>query len=241
MSKSSASVKIDETRELFELVPPLGLLGGCAQNRIIPGRMQVEEALLVCEESAHCIPQWVVEESGSLASCRAHVEDAQRVRMDPALDPAKRKLLAPAAAKTIELKLMASESAAETGDAKLADQAKSTLMPRSFERLVRGSLFSWGVTVTLIEDPERAGSLELERDCFMSMLAAFAASMTVGGKRGTGHGRLRAVKARNVELLSWSERAETMALDTNRVGERFRAHVAERADRIREFLGKVAA
>lgn len=232
--------KLNDYREMCELVPPLALFGGCAQNRVVPGRLWVDDAVLICSEMAHLLPEWAVEvaraDGAELETCRSHVEEVQRVRMDPILDPGKRNLLTAGAREHAEQRMLASENASELDDAKAKDESKSTMMPRSFERVVQGSLFYWSVTATVYSD--------LDDDTFKVACAAFLADARVGGKRGTGHGLLTPVTGRNVQLARPTERTETIKADqlsTMRVGEVFRSHVAARQERIKTFLQAVEA
>ena len=233
--------KLNDYREMCDLVPPLALFGGCAQNRCIPGRLWVDDAVLICSEMEHLLPEWAVKvathggEHG-LETCRTHVEEVQRVRMDPSLDPGKRNLLTAGAREGVERRMLASENAGELDDAKAKDDAKSTMMPRSFERIAQGSLFYWAVVANTYG--------ALDEDTFAVACAAFLHDARVGGKRGTGHGLLTPVTGRNVQMARPSERAETIsseALSTMRVGTLFQTHVRERADKISAFLKEVAA
>lgn len=231
---AGGGVKMNEYHEMCELVPMLSLLGGCAQNRVVPGRIWADDAVLICEEAK--IPEWALEVAKPVESLRQHVEEVQRVRMDPMLDPAKHTMLTAGERERVNLRLLRSETASEMKDAPAKDENKSTMMPRSFERIAQGSLFYWSVTATTYS--------EIEADTFITMCAAFLADARVGGKRGTGHGLLKPIAGRNVTLSSPSERIETIkpdSLSTARVGSLFRAHVAERSERIKAFLSKVAA
>jgi len=236
MGSAGGAVKLGDYRDMVDLVPTLALFGGCAQNRVIPGRLWVDDAVLVCSEQAHALPEWAVQAAGQLDTYRSHIEQAQRVRMDPTLDPGKRKMLSAGAQESAEQRLLRSENASEMNDARGKGSEKSTMLPRSFERVAQGSLFYWSVTATCYSD--------LDVDTFLVACASFLHDARVGGKRGTGHGHLRVVEGRNVHVLRPAERMETLtpdALSTMRVGEMFRAHVKERADRIAAFLGEVAA
>lgn len=236
---AGGAVRLAEYREMVDLVPPLALLGGCAQNRVIPGRLEVGYAELVCEEQRHMLPEWVVEyaerDGALVSSCRTHIEEVTRVRMDPMLDPGKRALLSSGEREAVDQRLLASETASAARDAAERDESKSTMLPRSFERIVQGSLFYWSVTATCYSD--------LEIDTFTTMCAAFLANARVGGKRGTGHGRLVPIAGRDVTLLRPRDAATTIdpAALAGRAGSLFRAHVTERRDRIRQFLSQVAA
>jgi hypothetical protein len=231
----ASSIKLDQYREMIELIPALGLLGGCASNRVIEGRLTVDDALLVCHESARLLPEWVLREAYVLDTCRAHVTLEQRVRMDPTLSPTKRKLLSAADQVSVQTRLLASEAAHDANDPVERDDTKSSMLPRSYETIAQGSLFSWGVQAWTTSD--------LEYDTFCSMVGAFLSNARVGGKRATGHGSLRAIKAFGVIVNRPSERMD--ALDTTalagKIGSAFRAHVAERKERIVKFLREVDA
>lgn len=228
-------VKLDDFRVMCELIPPLSLLGGCTNNRVVPGRMQVDDALLICDETKHLIPAWAVEwadKRASLESCRSHVEEVQRVRMDPSLDPAKRRLLTDGAQTGAVKRLETSEKASAESDAIEKDDAKSSMMPRRFETIVAGSLFFWSVQATVFTD--------LDADTFDTMCATFLASARVGGKKGTGYGAIKPLVANEVQVLRPSEAHRSLDLAVGK-GKLFREHVAARKDRIRECLTAVNA
>lgn len=229
------TVKLDTYREMCELMPAIALLGGCAGNRCIPGRLTCEDAVLICNETRHLVPAWVLDNAGEIDTCRAHVELEQRVRMDPLLDPHKRRLLTAGSASDVESRLAQSEAAHDDDIATAREASKCTMLPRTFERIACGSLFSWNVEAIVTSD--------LECDAFNTMVGAMLSNCRVGGKRGTGHGLLRAVAGQWGELASPSERLHP--LDTNalaqKVGELFRSHVRERRERVLRWLEVVDA
>lgn len=232
------AVKLDQYRELVELCPPAGLLGGCAQNRSIPGRLTVDAAELICEETAHRLPPWVLEhlreQKSALASARQHVEEVQRVRMDATLDPAKCRLLSDGGA-NVRTRLLGSEHASATDDAVMAEATKSSMMPRRFETLVTGSLFYWRLEAEVFT--------ELERDAFNTMVGAFLQNARVGGKRGTGHGRVRVVTARQIGWRRPREAPDGLDAGTlaPKVGSLFFMHVAARKERVKSLLAEIRA
>lgn len=248
----AGSVRMGEYRKLVEMVPQLGFLGGCAQNRTIPGCLDVEDATLICAESVRRVPGWILDlvaaEYGSpqAASYRQSVEEVQRVRMDPSLVPERRALLAPEVAEAIERRLEANEKASEEDDAAGALATKSSMLPRRSERVIDGSLWTWGVTVNLYG--------ALDADAFYTAFCAFAARMVVGGGRATGHGRMKVVRAQRTVLRSHAEvpQAEEVGLTRlgpggalsptgARVGELFVDHVRARSKEIVDFLRTVNA
>jgi hypothetical protein len=231
----AASIKLDDYRTMVDLVPPLALLGGCASNRVIPGRMIVEDAVLVCEESRHLLPAWLVERAGAIAGARNHIDTHQRVRMDATLDPSKRTLLAEVATKHIEAKHRKSAEAHENDDPIEREKAKSSMMPRTFEAVAAGSFFSWRVQATCMSD--------LDVDTFHAMVGAFLSNARVGGKRGTGFGLVRAIAANEITIRRPAAALQSVDITAigPRIGELFRSHVRDRAEKAREFLKAVNA
>lgn len=232
------AVKLDVYREMIELVPALALFGGCAQNRIIPGRLTVENAMLICEETRRYISPWQVaaaEAVSPLDTHTRHIDEEQRVRMDALLNPHMRKMLASEAQIRANTLLEGSERASANNDAIEKSETKSAMMPRTAEVIATGSLFAWAVEADVNTD--------LDEDVFNVAVIAFLARAMVGGKQGTGHGRLRVLAANEIKIGTPSRDFE--AFDTTalapKVGQLFRAHVAARKDRIKDFLATVIA
>lgn len=238
--EGGGSVRLADFNRMIELCPHLGLLGGCAQNRAIPGKVQVDAADLICRETMHRLPEWVaawLHDAGiSVNSCRAHIEEVQRVRMDPTLDPSKRKLMTSSVAASVEERLAESERGAEAGDAAARENNKSSMLPRRHETVVAGSLFFWSVSATLHS--------ELEASTFESMVGDFLRDARVGGKRATGHGRIRAVTARRCRRDGTTQEvaeAVDLADFADQPAARFREHVRERAADVEAWLTAVNA
>lgn len=237
---AGGSVKLEDYRQMTDLLPALAILGGCAQNRSIPGRLFVDNAVLICDESSHLLPVWVESWLGdvrggdvTLDSFRDHIEEETRVRMDPTLDPGKCQLLTDGSKGDVQTRLLTSEAAGETGNAKVKDKEKSTMLPRTAEVIAAGSLFWWGVEATLYS--------ELEEDTFDVMCASFLTNARVGGKRGTGHGLVRSVAGFNVPTAGPMEGATKIESLGERVGIIFQRHITDRSEAIAEFLGRVKA
>lgn len=239
MLKGADVLRLDDYREMVDLFPPLALLGGCAGNRIIPGQIEVGRAYLVCEESAHLMPEWVgawADEIGIQRNgARAHIERVQRVRMDPMLRPEMRALLSDAARTEVEKRLLKSDNAAADDDDAEKVKTKSAMLPFAYEVVAAGSFF-------FVRIHARTTNL-LQHDMLHVMLAAWLARPVVGGKRGTGCGLLHLIECRGMT------RVEMAPADGDRLSfgtsspevERFRAHVAERAERLGVWLAQVAA
>lgn len=253
------AVKLSLYREMCDLVPSMAIFGGCANNRVIPGQLTVEDAVLICEETVHSLPTWVgewlAEQRIALSSCRSHIDSEQRVRMDPTLDPKKQRLLSVDERATIERRLLKGEVAHDTDDAAGRETSKSSMMPRTSEVVCSGSIFLWSFSAVCYS--------ELDRDTLHVAARSFLYDARVGGKRGTGHGKIIPLAGRRVDVRAYADRAaaldygeqgertgvrrvedavEELALAVpEQVGDIFRRHVAERADRVRAFLAVVDA
>jgi hypothetical protein len=230
-----SAVRLDAYHAMTDLVPQLGLLGGCASNRVMPGRMDVDAALLVCDESRALVPPWILNTHGPTDTARAHLQIVQRVRMDATLDPSKARLLGEVASAKVKGRARKSEVASADGDAMATHQAKSSTMPRTFETVAAGSRFAWRV--------EARCASERDVDALHTMLWGFLAAATVGGKVGTGHGQLRLVEARRVTMAR-TLTPERESLDVAAFAgavDRFRAHVVARASKASEWLRDVDA
>lgn len=234
-------ISLDTYREMVELVPSLKLLGGCTNSRVIPGQLAVDAAMLLCTETAHVVEmsspwamEWLRAHDETLESCRAHIGEEQRVRMDPVLVPEKRLLLATGEQDTIARRLTAGEVAHESADAVGRERAKSTMLPRRCEVVKRGSLFLWGFSCRCYSP--------LDVDTLHVMAAAFLSSAQVGGKRATGHGAMTPIAWQGIEAPDLRRSSEALAAGFGpRVGDVFREHVAARRERIRTLLATVDA
>lgn len=241
LGAASDTVKLDDERRWRELCPHLSLLGGCLGNRIIPGKIECGDAWLICEETAHLMPEWIgpwAEERGIEPSpARPHIELVQRVRMDPTLSPGKRHLLTAGATASVEQRLLDSATASERDDARGKAESKSTMMPFTYETLAAGSLFSWRL--------DARTHTEIERDALVVMISAFLANAKVGGKKGTGHGLVRAIEARGMHRRGAAPVSlDSIALEGDGTAPelaRWMAHVRDRKDAIRSWLGTVVA
>lgn len=234
----ASTVSLTAYREMVDIIPTMAIFGGCAGNRVIPGRLKVDEATLMAWESVEGLSPWMMrwmeDRNTKLATAREHVENHQSVRMDALLDPGKRNLLTAGERAKVEGRLLASEKASAAADHREADATKSTMMPYTFERICEGALFRWGVEADCYND--------LDEDTFMVAVGAFLSNARVGGGAGTGHGLLKAVACGDFKLRAPSDDVDvvdTTAALGHRAGRLFREHVRERKDALRKFLAEV--
>lgn len=233
-------VKIDDYNKMVKLFPQISIFGGCVGNRCVPGKLQVSHAQLICKETMHYLPSevvgWLGDQQQAIETHRAYVEETQRVRMDPTLNPANRLLMSEPARAQLEARLKISEAAHETDDPIAREESKSSMMPRSFERIIQGSLFFWQLSAMV--------QSELDEDTLNVAVATFLANASVGGKRGSGHGGLRCLKAFDFRWTIARQEAVPLPGDMvvrSEVGSLFFRHVAERKDEIKTWLSDVNA
>jgi len=156
--------------------------------------------------------------------------------MDPTLRPSSMRLLASGAAADVEARLLASEAASASDDDRAKLATKSTMMPYEYQTVVVGSLWYWRVVATVHS--------VIERDAMDVMMSAFLARPYVGGKRNQGNGLMEVVEARgDIRGAKPTEADDVLAvaeIQSPSVA-RYRAHVAERRERIRDCLARVVA
>lgn len=229
----ATNINLDRYRQLVALFPPLALFGGCADNRLLPGQLNVDALNCLCSETMGLAPQWAkqwLEDTGeAVTSYRQLTERATRVRMDPELIPEKVLLLSESDQIACNNRLLAQELAHEDGDSIAAGKTKSAMMPRSFERLIQGTLFWGGVEARTYSD--------LEFDAFQYIFACLLTNFRVGGKAATGHGRLSFVKGCRIPFSLQPAVAEDATSELSaKVGTLYRARITERADELKKFL-----
>lgn len=229
----AAVINIGRYRELVALFPPLALFGGATDNRPIDGQLNVDEALLLCLETAHkfspFVRAWVDESGFQLGSCRQYIESIQHVGMDPTQRQETFGLLSDAAKANVQGRQLASAKAHEDGDAKLAKENKSSMIPYTFERMVEGSVLAMGFEVRIYSP--------MDRDVFAFAMKHLLSSFRVGGKANVGHGRLEYVKGARVDYevgkIAVASDDSTIAAES---GALYRAHVQQRKEELAAWL-----
>lgn len=229
----AAVINLDRYRELVALFPPLALLGGCTDNRPVPGQVNVDEGNLLCAEMLHITPPWVIEWAKAneerIDSCRGLVEEVQRVRMDATLFPEKVNLLSDGAKANVNGRMLRSEAAHESADAKAKAESKSAMMPRTHERLIQGALLWIGLEARTYTD--------LEFDAFNFSVACLLSNFRVGGKAGTGHGRLEFVAGSRIHFQPAAAKLESVGSElAPKTGEIYKAHVVARKEELASWL-----
>lgn len=239
----ATQVNLDRYRELVALFPPLALFGGCTDNRPVPGQLVVNEGELICRETWHRLPPWALAwleaqgEATHVPSFREQIEEQQRVRMDPTILPEKIRLLSGGEQVRIQGRLLKSEKAHEEGDSKAAGESKSAMLPRTYERIVVGSLFLMAVEARTYSD--------LEYDAYLYTLSCALNGLRLGGMSRTGHGLVKFRAGARIHFTQSAGKLESLdgSLDDTsaiavpvKVGDLFRQHIQSRAEELAAWL-----
>lgn len=231
-----AVTKLDSWRRLSEALPIIALLGGCADASIIPGKVSCTGARLLCQETLHLMPAWLLAQVQGqiILPWRSQVDVQQRVRFDPTRNPHQRQLMSPEAQAQVEQRLLGKEGRRESGEEE-GGSDRGRPMPFTFEAVATGSLWFWDVQATLHTAAEEA-LLHL-------ICAMWTTDGHVGGKHGNGHGKMRARAAHNVPVPIWNP--ETRGMDMHALvgpsDEILRGHFERMAAETRKVLGEVDA
>jgi hypothetical protein len=231
----AGTVNLDRYRQLVALFPPLALLGGCTDNRAIAGQLDVSEGNLVCKETRRYLPDWAADwlaahEPTALDDTRRSVvEEVQRVRMDPLLSPGNRQLLSDEARANVESRMLRSETAHTDGDAASASDSKSSMLPRTHERIAQGAYFWFSVTARTYS--------AIEEDALDFTLGVALQELRIGGKAGTGHGLLRFVHGARIHFTHSPGKLESTDSEMMRTrGNAYQDYVVSKKEELSTWL-----
>jgi hypothetical protein len=225
-------IKLQRWREVCETLPIVSLMGGCVDAMMIPGKLRVSDMVLICTETA-TQHGGLLPEGTTLHGFRSHIEQTQRVRFDVTRDPHKQRLLSDGARTSVDGRMLAKESSREQGE--IGEKDRGRPMPHSYEAVCAGSLWSWQIS--------HDNLTEVERAILFLTLAHFFKTWRVGGKRGTGHGELRAIRAEECSLPIFAEmrtEADVTGLSAGWLATA-KAHMQERTKTLTDLLLKVDA
>jgi len=226
-STGARALDVGQARRIRELLPLVGLLGGAVGNQIMPGKLRVGKMLIICQETAHLLPTWCHTEP--LLSFYDCVQQEAFTRKDDEKDERLRQMIAPETRKLIEASTVAKQRTKGTDAEKPDAEVGQHQQMRYFvETLAAGTPFFWELALEDVTD--------VEYDAFWSMMVAFAQKPYIGGKAGTGHGKVQ------IDFRNWlridPNLAETERLPDVPLGTRYETHLKEHGDAIREMLAK---
>lgn len=227
LDSEAKAVLVGEYRELLHLIPPLSLFGGGIGNALIPGCLRVDAMIPICEETTRLaaapIPAEILPEGYTPHPIAEYTDTFQGTRKELFHDPKMVRLLSDGERQSTEAKV--AKGRKEREDGKHPDKADTQQMIYSYECLAPGTLLAWRVGI------EQA--TEMERDCFLTTLALFAANAQVAGHAATGFGRIK-LEAKGLQLAP----SQMSDLPGFPVGRAYEQMLATRAEEVRAWLLK---
>lgn len=214
------SLDISAAREIREMIPMVSLFGGALGNQIMQGKLKVGKMIPICQETAHVLPDWC--HNGDLVSFYEYVQEETFTRKDDEKNEHLRQLIAPDVRGLLE---SARQDKLEKAGQPDSEVGQHQQMRYQTETLAAGTRLFWELA---LEDVT-----PLEYDAFWSCLVAFREWPFIGGRSGTGHGKVA------INFQDWVA-IDPNAMQTDKLdvplGTRYETHLKEQAASIREIL-----
>jgi len=226
---SSRGLDIDEARRWRDLIPLVAVFGGAMGNQIMPGKLMCGKAVPICRETAHLLPARFVD-GGSDVSIWEYCQEEAYTRRDDEKNENLRQLIAPEMRRLLEARGSSQRKKRGMADDVAGETGQKQQMRYYVETLAAGTRLFWDIGLNDVSD--------LEFEAFAVTLAEFARSPYIGGKSGIGHGKIA------VRFDNWLEINPRLAPTGRAVGlplgARYKAHLEERGDEIREIIDGLA-
>lgn len=220
--EAGKALNIDRARELRRLIPLVGIFGGAVGNMIMPGKVRIDKMIPICQETMHLLP-----DSYHLAAVESIWEYTQRemyTRKDDEKNENLRVLIEPQVRGFLEDEA-ATKRARGTSPMEEETGSKQQMM-YFVETLAAGTSFAWSVILQDVTDAEL--------EAFVVTLAEFSKAPYIGGKSGTGLGKV-AIEFKNLLVVDSRMQADTAALGIP-AGDNYKRHLQEHGNEIRDIL-----
>lgn len=221
------SIDIDEARRWREAIPLVALFGGAMGNQIMPGKCKIGKAIPICTETAHVLPGRFINDS--LQSIWDYCQEEAYTRKDDEKDENLRQLIKPEVRALLETEQREERKVRGTTKEVAGDTGQKIQMRYFVETLAAGTPLFWDITLDDVND--------LEFEAFAVALAEFGKMPYIGGKSGTGLGKVA------IEFDNWisveprtAPKGEDIDLP---LGSRYMEHLREHGGEIRELLGSL--
>lgn len=224
-------VDIGQARNLRALVPLLGVFGGAVGRQIMEGKLAVGKIIPVCVETQHLLPDELTTHPHAAISVYERISMEHYTRMDDA----KRESLAgrflPAPEQTLlEAPSVRKVTNKRTGEVEeIADKPGAAQQMRyGFETITAGTVFSCGITLRAVTP--------LEFEAFLMALAEWSREPVIGGRSGSGMGRVRLEFPGWVEANPLLRQASDATAVSQPFGALYRDHLARNSAAIVQAL-----
>jgi CRISPR type IV-associated protein Csf2 len=221
----NAGLDIDEARKWRGTIPLVALFGGAMGNQIMPGKASIGKAIPICKETAHLIPERFI--GGAEASIWEMLQKEAFTRSDDEKNEGLRQLIAPDVRAQLEAGSSEKRQKAAKGEEEPAGETGQKQQMRYYvETIAAGTRLFWDICLQDVTD--------LEFDAFCVTLAQFSRHPHIGGKSGTGHGKV-AVKFDKWLEINPRTAPTGQALDVS-LGTRYMQHLQEHGQEIKGLL-----
>jgi len=219
----SRGIDIDEARRWREAIPLVALFGGAMGNQIMPGKLKVGKMIPLCKETAEIIPERFCD---NLVSIWDLCQEEAYTRRDDEKNENLRQLIAPEVRGLLETKSRDKREKTGTDEDQVKETGQKQQMRYFIETLAAGTQFFWELSLDDVSP--------LEFEAFAVTLAEFGRSPYIGGKSGTGHGKIA------VAFDKWIEINPRLAptgkeIDTP-LGNKYMDHLRKSGSDIRDLL-----
>lgn len=226
------AVDVSLQRELRANIPLVSVFGGGTGNQLIPGRLTCEKGIPVFEWTAHLVPEDHLPERllalADILSMGDHNMESF-TRSDDAKDVRRQHLLGADVRQALE------DQEREAAEKHAAGEKKKDHTPGTKQQM-RYSIETLAAGVHIYWEVHLKDASEVEFSAFTSAFNEWADYGHIGGKAGTGHGKVR------VDMGDWivkdpRETPEGLAIKPETTA--YREFIGERAGRIEELLGDI--
>lgn len=224
LSGGGKSINEEEARRLRALIPLASVFGGAVagSGRILNGKLKMGKAIPICRETQHLLPARF--QSDSARSIWDYTQEEMYTRKDDEKSEKLRETIAPG----VRLQIDQARDAKEKRPANEVqeDTGSHQQMRYYVETLAAGTPLYWRITLEDVTD--------LEWEAFMAAMVEFSRLPYVGGKSNVGLGEVAIKFDRWLEIDSRVVESKEIAAPA---GALYAAHLTERAQDIRQFLG----
>lgn len=225
-SEAGRGLDVDLARKMRTLIPLVGVFGGALGNQIMPGKLKIGKMIPIVAETKHLIPERFVR--GDVLSIWEYVQEEMYSRKDDEKNEHLRQLVAPQARQLLEAKAQA-KRAKEADGKPQSDTGEHQQMRYYVETLCAGTPMYWKIVLDDVT--------AIEFEAFLICLVEFSRLPYIGGKSGTGMGKVR------VEFDQWIKidphvTTGARAVDVP-VGTRYTDHLRANAADIRAALDDI--
>lgn len=160
-SKDKGAINLTKKKAIRKYIPPISLLGSALGNQMVQGKLKVGMGNIVCDETKHYI--------SDLCDDTYSAYNLKSTDFGTRLDD-------------LEVGRQISENNDKSSKKDEGDE-QHTQMKYEFETLIRGTRFTHEF---ILED-----MLPHEKGCFKRMLELWSERPYLGGKSGTGYGKIK--------------------------------------------------